>query len=460
MDKHHKTSQTVTSIELSSLSHKKISRTSLREYFEESPYRYYIVIAYCLVTFANGLQWVTFSSCFTNFGIAYNLPNWKVNMFSLVYMILYPIVCIPQGYIVDHYSTRLGLIAAAGFTLLGAGLKLFVNSNMIVCFIGQCLAGLFQPALLNSPGKIAAKWFNHESRTLITSILCLSNIVGIFIGFLFYTFTIDGSIDPETQKDEYKAEFYFYLLCEFLLNCLFCFPTFFITTDEPTYPSSLSQSKKENLQLKESLKLLFTNKRFICLLISTCFVVGYYDVYGTILNSAFALYNITDTESSNIYSISSGFGIVASIMLSICLDKTKKFRSTFIVLTVLGVIIQAAFTLLLELSVYHPSLSPYLVAMIMYSLVNLVLIPFYTIGMNYACEITYPVGESLNGGIMMTMSQLSGIGGTFFCDHLITTYPEKKYLTNVVLLIFFVIGCLFIFFLDDELERDDIDESV
>ena len=53
-------------------------------------------------------------------------------------------------------------------------------------------------------------------------------------------------------------------------------------------------------------------------------------------------------------------------------------------------------------------------------LTTLVLVtPFYTLGMNYACEITYPVGESINGGIMMTMSQLSGIGGTFLCDHFI-----------------------------------------
>lgn len=111
------------------------------------------------MTFANGLQWVTFSSCFTNFGITYNLPNWKVNMFSLIFMIIYPIVCVPQGYLVDNYSTRLGLMIAAGCTLLGGGLKLLVNHNMTICFMGQFLTGFFQPAILNTPGKIAAKWF-------------------------------------------------------------------------------------------------------------------------------------------------------------------------------------------------------------------------------------------------------------------------------------------------------------
>lgn len=85
------------SIEMVSISHQSRDSSSVtnREYYEESPYTYYIVISVCLLTFANGLQWVTFSSCFTNFGITYNLPNWKVNMFSLIFMIIYPIVCVP-----------------------------------------------------------------------------------------------------------------------------------------------------------------------------------------------------------------------------------------------------------------------------------------------------------------------------------------------------------------------------
>ena len=32
------------------------------ERYEETPYRWFIVVAYFLLTFANGLQWVTYSS--------------------------------------------------------------------------------------------------------------------------------------------------------------------------------------------------------------------------------------------------------------------------------------------------------------------------------------------------------------------------------------------------------------
>ena len=429
------------------------------EHYEESPYRFYVVVAYFLLTFANGFQWVTFSSCADNFGTAYDMPSWKVNMFSLIYMIIYPFVCIPQGYLVDAYSTRLGLIIAAACTFLGAGLKLLVNKSMACVFIGQILAGLFQPAILNSPGKIAANWFRVNVRTLITTICCISDTIGILVGFVFHCIIIDDKLDPELNRDEYKDDFYNYIFWEFIVNLVFCLPTFFIFYNKPKYPPSPSQAEVEKPPLLESLKLLFTNIRFIYLLIATCFVVGYYDVYGTILNSYLALYDISDNQASYIYAVSSAVGIVASIIISALLDKYKKFKLFMIVLVILGTIFQALFTILLEVSLHHESLNQYAIGMVLYTLVTAILIPFYTIGMNYACEITYPVGESINGGIMMTMSQISGIAGTFGCDALINDYEDAKYASNVVLLIFFVIACVFVFLFDEKLERYEVDKA-
>ena len=95
----------------------------------------------------------------------------------------------------------------------------------------------------------------------------------------------------------------------------------------------------------------------------------------------------------------------------------------------------------------------------MYSLVSMMVIPFYTIGMNYACEITYPLGECINGGLMMSMSQISGIGGTFLCEDMMKRYPDKKYLVNIIMILFFVMTFIFSFFLDDTLDRNEIEET-
>ena len=406
--------------------------------YKETPYRWYVMIAYCLTVFANGFQWVTFSAIATDFSDNYEVPSWKVNMFSLMYMIIYPFVCIPEGWLIDNYSTRLGIIIAAATTLIGAGLKMFINkdTSLACCFVGQFFSGLFQPALLNSPGKIAANWFREDIRTVICTICCLADTVG------------------------FKDQTFNYILSEFILNIVFCIPAFFIFKDKPDIPPSPSQSDEnaEKIDLITSLKMLFTNKRFIYLLMATLFVVGYYDVMGTIINSLFDLYGITGQQSSVIYAVSSVAGMIASLIISWLLDKYKKFKMFQIILCLSGTVLQALFTFLMELA-KKKDFSAYAIGLVLYTLVNMIVVPFYTIGMNYACEITYPVGESINGGIMMTMSQLSGIGGTFLCDHFINHNENKPWISNVILLGFFAVSCIFVFLFDEKLNRQEVDQA-
>ena len=426
--------------------------------YKETPYRWYVMIAYCLTVFANGFQWVTFSAIATDFSDNYEVPSWKVNMFSLMYMIIYPFVCIPEGWLIDNYSTRLGIIIAAATTLIGAGLKMFINkdTSLACCFVGQFFSGLFQPALLNSPGKIAANWFREDIRTVICTICCLADTVGIFVGFLWNL----GFIKEDASKEDFKDQVFNYILSEFILNIVFCIPAFFIFKDKPDIPPSPSQSDEnaEKIDLITSLKMLFTNKRFIYLLMATLFVVGYYDVMGTIINSLFDLYGITGQQSSVIYAVSSVAGMIASLVISWLLDKYKKFKMFQIILCLSGTVLQALFTFLMELA-KKKDFSAYAIGLVLYTLVNMIVVPFYTIGMNYACEITYPVGESINGGIMMTMSQLSGIGGTFLCDHFINHNENKPWISNVILLGFFAVSCIFVFLFDEKLNRQEVDQA-
>ena len=95
----------------------------------------------------------------------------------------------------------------------------------------------------------------------------------------------------------------------------------------------------------------------------------------------------------------------------------------------------------------------------MYSLTNISIISFYTIGMNYACEITYPVGESINGGIMASMPQILAIGMTFLCDYFIKDHKDKKYISNIILLILLFLSVIFVLLLDEKLDRQEIEQT-
>ena len=438
-----------------------------KKLYGETCYRWFVMIAYCLCTFANGFQWVTFSAIATKFSLHYEMDSWEVNMFSLIYMILYPFVCIPEGWLVDYYSTRLGIIIASICTILASFFKLLINKHMFFCYLGQFMASIFQPALLNSPGKIAANWFRDDIRTTICTLCCLSDTIGIFIGFVWNIIFIDENAERET----YRNQVFIYLLSEFILSLLFCLPSFFIVKNRPAIPPSPSQSQEtrssnpisNKLTIKESLQILFTNIRFIYLLLSTFFVVGYYNIMGTIINALFGLYSISGNYSNIIFFVSSILGMISSVIISKIVDKNKKFKLFMIILCVSGTIFQILLTVLLE--IFKPdkkeenNIIEFVIALILYSLITIVNTPFYTIGMNYACEITYPVGESINGGLMLSMSQIAGIGGTFLCDFFINNYEDKKWIANFIMSIFFILACIFVFLFDEKLDRYEIDKD-
>ena len=425
--------------------------------YGESAYRWFFLISYCLSGFVNQMQWVCFAAISTDFSIHFEKPLWQVDMFSLIFMIVYPITCLPEAWMLDSFSIRISLILVAACNIVGAGLKLLIkkDESLASCYVGQIIACIFQPVLLNSPGKIAANWFREDIRTVICTICCLAVTTGALVGFLWNLMFIKDNM----EKEKFKDKVFDYLLSEFILNVAFCVPTFFITKDKPDIPPSPSQeAQTNNLGLVESLKLLFNNKRFIYLLISYLLVVAYFDIMSTIINSLLALYTITGTQSSVIYAVASVVGMVASLIISWLLDKYKKFKLIMILLAVSGAVLQALFTLLLEL-IESRDLNAYAIGLVMYSLINISIISFYTIGMNYACEITYPVGESINGSIMATMPQILAIALTFLCNHFIDNYKDTKWIANIILIILLVLSVIFVFLLDEKLDRQEVEQT-
>ena len=292
--------------------------------YQETPFRFCVVISYCLLSFANALGWVTYSSTADKYKEAYNLTSNQVNMFGLIYMILYPIVCIPEAYLVDNVSTYLALSLSSFTTLLGSLLKAFPN-KLYLAYIGQVLCSLFQPVILNSPAKISAVWFKDENRAKITTVCVISNNLGVMFGIIFHTFFIND--DSENQN--YKTQFEKYVLAEFILTTIFCLPTFFLVRNKPKIPVSPSQNQYKAPPLKKSLKLLFTNKNFIILLVCFTCVIGIWNMYGTIFTPYMAKYDISDNRAAIISSIANFVSIFFALAGSYILDKTKKFRCCF-----------------------------------------------------------------------------------------------------------------------------------
>ena len=412
-----------------------------------TPYRFIIVIVYFFLNFINGMHWVTFASCAAKFGKFYHLNNFLVDLFSLLFMILYPIGCIPEAYIIDNISMRIGLTISALLLIIGSFLKIFINNSIIFAYIGQFLTAVFQPAILNSPGKIAATWYNEKSRTLITSICCVSNTIGIMIGYLIHGFVIEENIvNPRMFRDAFEQ----YLLVEFIITTILCLIFIFLMKNKPKYPPSLSKDNYQPTSLKEGIKQLKSNINFIKLLISLTCIVGFINIFGTIFNSYMALYKIKDKTATYTAAAANLFGIITALVVGIIIDKFKKYKFSMIICNIISLIVFIITTILME-TIKKKDIG--LTSFICYTLIVGSAVPIYTSGMDYVCEITYPVGESISEGIIMCFNQIMGIVGIIICDSFRTYLKRYKFLTNVFCIVLFIISLISLFFVNSKLVR-------
>lgn len=72
---------------------------------------------------------------------------------------MHPIFTFPAAYVIDTYGTRTGILIGSVLGIIGVSLRLFVNSSFAWVIIGQVLAGIGRPFILNCQAKISANWF-------------------------------------------------------------------------------------------------------------------------------------------------------------------------------------------------------------------------------------------------------------------------------------------------------------
>jgi len=424
-------------------------------------YRYIIVIIYFFLNFINGVHWVTFASCSAKFGKFYHLDNYLVDTFSLLFMFLYPFGCVPEAYLIDNISMRIGLTISALFLIIGAFLKIFINTSIIFAYIGQFFTAIFQPAILNSPGKIASTWFDDKSRALVTSICCVSNTIGVMFGYIIHDFIIEENIvNPKIWRESFE----FYLLIEFIITIILCIFFICLMRNKPKNPPSISQNNYVPMPLKEGIKALRSNINFIKILISLTCIVGFINIFGTIFNSYMALYKIKDSTATYTAAAANFLGIIAALVVGKIIDKSKKYKIAMIVCNIISLLI-FIITLILMETVNKKYLG--ITSFICYTLVIGSSVPIYTSGMDFVCEITYPVGESISEGVIMTCNQIMGIIGILICDSFRTHLKQYKFLTNLFCIFLFIISCVTLFFVNPELvrnkedtvEKDNIDKE-
>jgi hypothetical protein len=105
----------------------------------------------------------------------------------------------------------------------------------------------------------------------------------------------------------------------------------------------------EHTEFKESIKILFTSKKFISLAFAFATVNGAFNIYGSLLEEILVPYGITSDQTSILAASMMVIGIISAALIGLYVEKTLQYRKVFIILSILGITQTIGFSLMLKL---------------------------------------------------------------------------------------------------------------
>jgi predicted MFS family arabinose efflux permease len=152
------------------------------------------IVAFALVGAATQLVWLNFAGVTSvaaeRYGVSENAIGWLAQVFPLLYVVL----AIPAGLILDKWF-RAGLIAGAVLTALGAVLRL-VGDDYSWLLIGQLVASIAQPLVLNAVTGITGRYLAEKDRPTGIAAGTASIFAGMVIAFLLSAVLADSNDLP------------------------------------------------------------------------------------------------------------------------------------------------------------------------------------------------------------------------------------------------------------------------
>ena len=105
---------------------------------------------------------------------------------------MHPIFTFPAAYFIDTYGSRIGITIGCFLCLLVNCLILLVNQGFAWVIVGQVIAGICRPFILNCQAKISANWFRADTRGAVTQYLTLIMNVSLILGFFIPSIVFGG----------------------------------------------------------------------------------------------------------------------------------------------------------------------------------------------------------------------------------------------------------------------------
>jgi sugar phosphate permease len=336
-----------------------------------------------------------------------HITNLQVYFLGLVFMISYPFAYYFANYALDQKGLKFGLHIGTILTLIGALIRC-LGYYSYAPLIGQILASIGEPFLLDGPSKLVNEWFSPNVRSFFITIAGSANNIGISLGFLIPSaFLKPGNINKISLLYALIVEAGIVLVVSIMQFILF-------------RPSPFKEINKNTMLFycKPYAKLC-RNKNFILILIAGSLGTANFQTFSTVIEGLIVPFGFTSHHSSILGFILLFGGVTESVLLGIVTNKTKKYKLIFLICTAICLAILIALYFVLA---FH-RLSLVILCILLISPGTVFILP---LSLDYVQLLSPDVGESTSSGAVLSLAQIISIVQITICDKIQTTFKGTR----------------------------------
>jgi MFS family permease len=354
-------------------------------------YRWVIIAVFAVINIVVQIQWLSFAPIAKAAQTVYDVSALQIDFFSIIYLAVFVIFCIPASYVIDTFGIRIGIsIGAALAGIFGLMKGLFATDYIMVC-IAQTGLALSQPFIINSTTKVAVRWFPITERATAGGIGLLAQFLGMIVAMVVTPHLI--SVDA---RGVYSISDM--LMTYGIITAVGSVIVLVFLREKPPTPPCL-EGQDDRFKVFEGLRHMLKNRDMIFLIMVFFLGLGMFNAITTCIDQICKLRGLNFEQTGLVGGMMLISGVLGSIVFPLISDKLRKRKAVFLFTGICS--IPGLIGLTLSGQYWGMLISSFAMG-------------FFFLGgapilFQFSAEINAPAPESTSQGLLMLAGQIGGI---------------------------------------------------